>query len=380
MGAGAMPAPMVSFRDPRDRHPFHMHDMIRAQPGFVEETLRRVEGIDPEALFRGPRRILVTGCGTSFHAAQIGARLLATAFGSRAAVQSVHAYDLVFGSPGGRGVLVVGVSHSGNTPTTNAALARARRQGARTVGISGLPGAPIERVAHRTVVLGSVHDRSWANTMSYTSQLVAFASFARRIADGGTASSRALRKIPSTLQAALGCEPAIRALARSVVARSRVTFLGTGLDDVTAQEAALKIRETCSMPATGYHTEQILHGPFLALDRGDAVVGLRSQDDDWRADEILEALAHAGPRVARIGDGRPVDVPLPRAPADLRPLVSIVPLQFLAYHAALARGANPDVMRTDVGRYARGIDALFTWRPHPRRSGRPSRPRSRSAG
>jgi glucosamine--fructose-6-phosphate aminotransferase (isomerizing) len=371
---------MVSFPDPRGRHPFHMHDMILRQPEFLEETIRRLDGLDVERLVGAARRIVVTGCGTSYHAALIGSRLLAAATRGRPAVDAVHAYDVLTGPPLPREAVVVGVSHSGNTPTTNRALARARRGGSRTIGLCGLGSSPMERVAARTVVLGSVHDASWANTMSYTTQLAGFAALARGLDAGGpVAVSGSLRRLPSTVREALATEPAIRGLARTVARRDRVTFLGTGLDEITAQEAALKVRETCSLPAAAYHTEQILHGPFLALDRRDSVVALRSRGDTWRADAILGSLEATGAAVARLGDGPRVRIRLPATDADLRPIVSIVPLQFLAYYAALGRRADPDVMRTDVPRYARGIETLFTWRPAREGSGRRSRPRARSA-
>src|SRR3989441_5834131 len=89
-------------------------------------------------------------------------------------VLAIHAYDLAYGSSVPADATVLGVSHSGSTPTTNRALRRARRRGCRTLAGCGLPDSAMERVAHHTLVIGSTHDHSWADTMSYTAPLPAF--------------------------------------------------------------------------------------------------------------------------------------------------------------------------------------------------------------
>ncbi|HII41104.1 MAG TPA: SIS domain-containing protein [Thermoplasmata archaeon] len=351
---------MVRFANPRSRHPFHMHDMIRGQPGFAEETLARLRDLDGRAFLGAPRRILVTGCGTSFHAALLGARLLQEALGTRTIVHAVHAYDLLHGTDVPRDAVVLGVSHSGATSTTNQALGLARRSGADTRALCGLPGSPMGEVAEEVLVTGSVHDHSWANTMSYTTQLTAFARLAETLAQeprelfpGG------VEAVPRLIRRALGTEPAIRRLAKRVAARDRVTFLGGGLDEVTALEAALKIRETCSFPASGYHVEQFLHGPFLSLDRREALVALRSRQDDDRETEILRGVARTGASVTVVGEARGAHIRLPPADRLLRPIVSVIPLQYLAYYVALERKKDPDVMRSEDPRYRRGLEPLF---------------------
>src|SRR5207249_8460808 len=111
-----------------------------------------------------------------------------------------------------------------------------------------------------------------------------------------------LRGLTRSLKATLGCESRVRRLATRVAHKARVTFLGSGWDEITALEAALKIRETCSLPASGYHMEQLLHGPFLSIDSGESVVFLRSRTDRDRADRIQRALARSGADVTTIGE------------------------------------------------------------------------------
>lgn len=350
---------MVRFENPRSRHPFHMHDMIRAQPAFVRETLDGLRHVEARTFLGPTRHLIVTGCGTSFHAARIGARVLQEALGD-VTVHAVHAYDLLHGFVLPPDCTLLGVSHSGTTSTTNQALGLARRSGVATRGLCGLPGSRMAEVAEEMLVIGSVHDHSWANTMSYTTQLTAFARLAEAVAaeprelfPGG------LESVGPLLEQALACEAKVRRLAKKVAARSRVTFLGSGLDETTALEAALKIRETCSFPATGYHPEQFLHGPFLSLDRHESVVALRSTDDDDRETEILRGLAATGAEVTTVGEAADTDIRLPSTGPLLRPIVSVVSMQFLAYYTALEKKANPDIMRSDLARYQQGLDPLF---------------------
>src|SRR2546429_5785830 len=137
---------MVAFPDPRRRHPFHMHDMILGQPAFVAEALRRTSAADGSSFLGRPRRLVLTGCGTSFHAAMYGARVFQEVMPS-VPVLAIHAYDLAFGSSAPANATVVGVSHSGSTPTTNRALRRARRRGGPPPPGVGTPASPVDPLA-----------------------------------------------------------------------------------------------------------------------------------------------------------------------------------------------------------------------------------------
>jgi glucosamine--fructose-6-phosphate aminotransferase (isomerizing) len=351
---------MALFPRPRRRHPFYMVEMIRGQPEFVRETLRRVADGRAASVLRKTRHLILTGCGTSFHAAWYGARILQRAVGSRAVVEAVSAYDLAYGQPQSGGATVVGVSHSGSTPTTNRALARARTEGHITLGVCGVSGSPMEDIVDEVFVIGSVHDRSWANTMSYTTQLAGFAGIAARVAGTGlSAVSAMVPRIPAALSRAIACEDSVRRLAIRVAAKPRVTFLASGWDDITVLEAALKIRETCGLPASGYPLEQFLHGPFLSIDSSEAIVVLRGAEDGRRAQTILHALRKTGASLEVIGEHPGMAIRLPRIHPWLRPILSVVPMQFLAYYAALARRTNPDIMRTGIPRLRAGVEALF---------------------
>src|SRR5256885_5534984 len=175
----------------------------------------------------------------------------------------------------------------------------------------------------------------------------------------GSSIESSLRRLARSLGTTLGCESRVRRLATRVAHEALVTFLGSDLDEITALEAALKIRETCSLPASGYHTEQFLHGPFLSIDDRESIVMLRSREDGPRSAAIARALEASRARVVTVGESARAKIRLPAMPRILRPILSIVPLQFLAYYAALARRANPDIMRTDIARLRAGVEALF---------------------
>src|SRR3989442_11923626 len=144
---------MVAFPDPRRRHPFHMHDMILGQPAFVAEALRRTAAGDGSSFLGSPRRLVLTGCGTSFHAAMYGARVFQEVMPS-VPVLAIHAYDLAYGPSVPANATVLGVSHSGSTPTTNRALRRAHRRGCRTPAGWRPPGSSMGRGGGRTLVIG----------------------------------------------------------------------------------------------------------------------------------------------------------------------------------------------------------------------------------
>ncbi len=165
--------------------------------------------------------------------------------------------------------------------------------------------------------------------------------------------------MPRMLEKALNAEKGARVLSRRFARKDRITFLGSHWDEITALEAALKIRETCGVAASGYHPEQFLHGPFLSLERDEPVVFLRTRDDRARASVLFQALSKTGAAVTEIGERSSARIQLPAVHPFLRPIVTIVPLQFLAYYAALARRANPDIMRTDIPRLHAGVEALF---------------------
>src|SRR5437016_14167454 len=133
--------------------------------------------------------------------------------------------------------------------------------------------------------------------MSSTSQLSAVAALSSEIRPGIPDLDRAIRGISRRVRTALSTDRKVRALARSVARADRITFLGASWDEITALEAALKIRETCGLSASGYHPEQFLHGQLLSIQPGEPVVARSSREEGARANVIRGTLTKTGSKV-----------------------------------------------------------------------------------
>ncbi len=345
---------------PRRGHPYYMYDAIRAQPDLVRRVLAaNATGLDAAAAdLRAAGRAIVTGIGTSFHAATLGAHFVRTL---RAPVEAraVHAFEFAEyhpDPPAGSAVIVV--SHRGTKGYSLRSLEKARAAGAATIAITSTETAAGVRGAGR-LLLTCEQEASSAHTKSYTCALVLLGGLAVRLA-GNDGARAALESVPGHLEGILTAEPAVERLARAQAQRSRWIFVGGGPNAVTAFEIALKLRETCYVAAEGYQVEQILHGPMCAVD-GECVVVVIAPPGPSRVRcrDVLRVASTIGAFTVAVCDeadeevGLTADarIPLPPMPEVWSPLVSVVPLQLLCYYLALARRTNPDTFRLDHPRY-----------------------------
>ncbi len=250
-------------------------------------------------------RVLFTGCGTSFHAAQTGG-------------EAVQALELVL-APRDADRLVV-VSHEGETPL---ALEAARAFVGPKWCVTGAPGSPVAALCDEVVVATPELERSYCHTASYTCAVAAIAALR----------GEDVSRLPEAVAEALDDPFPVSAHERWLVA-------GAGGDWPTAQEAVLKLREGAFVPAEAHHTEQLLHGNLAAVDEsvrafvleGEARAAERAQD----AVAALEVLG--------------CDVTLVRT---THPVVDVVRFQLLTLEVAEARGVDPDRIRRDDERWAR---------------------------
>src|SRR5215207_6162010 len=348
--------------EPRNTHPFFMHDAIQAQPEAFVRAVERNEGAVDEFASRiaSCERILLTGIGTSHHASLVGEHLM-RAYGGPD-VRAVHSFDLALYGPQMRPEdCVVAVSHRGAKRYTALALEQARQAGCLTALVTGEGGSGEGRAdaLFRTVA----QERSPAHTVSYTGSVAVLALLAGRLGyhrtDSATFSDELLREgIPEALRAALGTEEEVAALAREHVGRRRIWLLGGGPSAVTATETALKIKETSYLGAEGMPTETMLHGPFQCVEADDLFVLIApSGAARERTLEVAELVEEVGATYMIFGDatleGRPAALTVPEVPEPFSALSCLVPLQLFAYHLALARGTNPDSFRVDDPRFAR---------------------------
>lgn len=346
--------------DPRSQHPFWMHEEIHAQPDAVAAALAdQVDGIARVATAlraARPRRVLLVGTGTSFHAAQCAAWFARLEHVPLTTV-AVPAYDFAsYPIALTSDDAVVVISHRGTKRYTGKALDLARAAQVVTALVTGQ--GPHEAPAG-VVVLRTCHqDRSSAHTVSYTSALAVLMLLLADYADDERL-RRVVLGLPTLLAEALRSEAVVRELAERYDDRQRVYFVGGGPHAVTASEAALKVKETSYIVSEGFAVEQMLHGPMQAVEATDLVVAIApSGPSAQRIGDLLNAANEIGAaRIAVVSGGElltaDASIQIPAARESVSPLTSVVSLQLYAYWAAVARGRNPDCFRLDDPRHKR---------------------------
>lgn len=342
-----------------EAQPFHMHRSIHAEPEAVTRTVDRAGTKADELAGRitTSARVFLLGIGTSHHAARIGEYLFRSV-GSDA--RAVHAFDFaLYGPEPSSNDCVIGISHRGTKRYTTQAMDRARQAGAATILISGEDGAPH---GSADVILRTVaQEQSSAHTVSYTTAAAALATLAvhtarHRQVSAVTSEAFLRSELPAALEAGLRAEDRVQALARSHVGRRRIWLAGGGPSAITAEEIALKIKETSYLQAEGLSVEALIHGPFCCVEADDLFVLIApSGPARARTVELAELVEKLGASCLLVEDegGEAIGpasadrLVLPQVPETLATLTCVVPLQLFAYHLARTRGTNPDTFRAD---------------------------------
>jgi glutamine---fructose-6-phosphate transaminase (isomerizing) len=354
----------------RSAHPYHMYDAIRQQPDRVAELLANdsatIERAADAAAAR--RRLIFAGIGTSYHAAQIGEHFLRHLTGGRAAAAVEQSFEQVrYPVALGPDDAMIAVSHRGTKNFSVQALQAARAAGALTIAVTGRAAGAGMTSADFVLPTCELED-SFAHTKSYTTALAALAALAIRVAErrgqlrDSAAARAALARVPEAMRRALTCEARTRETAGEIARRERWVFFGAGPNWATAREGALKVKETSYMSSEGFETEQFLHGPMAEMDQRAALVALLAGGPgDDRAQSALRAAGELGVlRIAVAAQGVAITaaeraIEVPAVEEWLSPFVLVIPLQFLAYFVALARGTNPDTGREDQPAHARAV-------------------------
>ena len=334
--------------------PWAMEEMIAAEPGLVAPILAAPQLAEAATLVRGADPLVLTGCGTSEHAAMAGAALL----GARSRDAFEAALD-----PQEGGVLI-GISHEAGTPATLEALNAAAARGARTVLVTALPervetatsaatggaggaasGAAGTPAAAPLVVPTPLRDTSWCHTVGYFSPLLALVGIAE--APDPAAVAAALRVDPPDVTALAGCE--------------RLLAVGGGVDEITARELALKIEEGTHVPTTPLGLEKVLHGHLPACDARSGLVLLRFDSHaaarrDARAAQVERAANTLGMPVLTLC----ADPVAGLSPAASALLSGALALQTLTLRLVMALGTNPDLIRREEEPYRAAAEAAGT--------------------
>jgi glutamine---fructose-6-phosphate transaminase (isomerizing) len=349
-------------------YPHFMLKEIYEQPRAVTDTLRgRLLVDENDAVLDGleivpvPRRVVLLACGTSHHAGLVGKFLIeATA---RIPVEVDLASEFRYRDPVvGAGDLVVGISQSGETADTLAAIKEARARGARTLAICNVVDSAIPRASDGALYTHAGPEIGVASTKCFTAQLAALALLAVHVgrragALGDAAASDLIRElllVPHKMSETLAWLGDMRELAARYQNARDFLFLGRGPNYPIALEGALKLKEISYIHAEGYAAGEMKHGPIALIDDGIPVVVIAPRGKGY--EKVLSNLAQVRARdgqviaVATRGDQDIGELCrdvlwVPDAPSLLQPLLTVLPLQLLAYAVALARGNDVDQPR-----------------------------------
>ncbi len=351
--------------------PHYMLKEIHEQPEALAATLRgRLCEDDATAMFgdigltpqqmQRINRIVLTACGTSFHAGLVGEYLLEEF--ARIPVEVEYASELRYRNPPlDHGTLLFAISQSGETADTLAALREMKRKGHQTLAICNVPGSSLAQEADGTIFLNAGPEIGVASTKAYTAQVLTLSLLAiffgrmRHMShEAGVRLTSNLRKVPDLMRRALHTEDAVKQIAEKYAHASNFLYLGRQYNYPTALEGALKLKEISYIHAEGYTAAEMKHGPIALVDKHTPSVFImpRSFVYDKVMANVQEIRARGGPVIAiaeegdkQIGSLADDVIYVPSVEEPLSPLVTIVPLQLLAYHIALLRGCDVDKPR-----------------------------------
>ena len=349
----------------------YMYKEIREQPSSLRDVMRgrlledegmsRLGGItvsDPD--LQAVDRIVITACGTSWHAGLIGGRMIEDM--ARIPVTVEYASEFRYRNPVlSPGTLVMGISQSGETADTLAALREARRRGCRIMGIVNVVGSSIALETDFGVYLHAGPEIGVASTKAFSSQVVALALVTLYLArrrnmslPEGRRLVRALEALPDQVEEVLDADDRVAELARKYGDAPNFLYLGRGYQFPVALEGALKLKEVSYIHAEGYPAAEMKHGPIALIDENMPVVVLAPRDVVYpkTLSNIEEVRARRGRVIAVVNDRNSEVVDLvddvilvPRTIPALMPVLTTVPLQLLAYHIAVMRGCDVDQPR-----------------------------------
>jgi glutamine---fructose-6-phosphate transaminase (isomerizing) len=305
-------------------------------------------------------RVVMTACGTSYHAALIGEHLFEDF--ARLPVEVEYASEFRYrNSPLDRNTIVLGITQSGETADTLAALRESKRKGLTTLALCNVVGSTIAREAEGGVYLHAGPEIGVASTKAFTAQVTVLAMLALYLGrmrhlsslQGGRMIEQ-LRSLPDLIRRTLQCHDEVKRIAEKYHRATNALYLGRQYLFPVALEGALKLKEISYIHAEGYPAAEMKHGPIALVDENTPSVflALRCPVFDKVMSNLEEIKARGGPIIAVASQddqevaSRADDVIyIPEAPDYLQPLLAVVPLQLFAYHVALLRGCDIDKPR-----------------------------------
>ena len=345
---------------------------IHEQPDAVAETitdrLPTLDGVDlsdvelDDDFLRGVERIVIVACGTSYHSGLIGRYAIER--WARVPVEMDIASEYRYREPVQRpNDLVIGITQSGETADTLAAMRLAREGGSKVLAITNVMGSQATRDADAVLFTRSGIEVSVAATKTFVSQVAAMYLLGLRLAElrGTLPPERIaelvaeLKSLPSKLQEAIvNSDQQVRAIAEAQKDQRFFMYIGRHIGLAVCLEGALKLKEIAYIPADAYAAGEMKHGPIALLDESTPVVAVATdspvvekmlsnmEEVRARGADVIAIATEGSESVAEAADQT---LFVPRTDWILQPIVAVVPLQLLAYHVAREKGLNVDQPR-----------------------------------
>ena len=346
-------------------YPHFMLKEIFEQPEVVKDTAQHILSKlffprRPGRIIKEARRIIFVGCGTSWHAGLLGEYMIEEICGIPVEVE--YASEFRYRNPVlSENDIVIAISQSGETADTLAALREAKKK-CNVFSICNVPGSSIDRGSDYVLYTKAGPEIGVASTKAFTAQLTVIYLFAlylarekEKIAQPFVDSRiRELETIPDKMEKILAKTKEIEEIAEYFLPKNSALYLGRGFQFPIALEGALKLKEVSYIHAEGLPAAEMKHGPIALVEREMPVVFIAVQDSSYHKilGNMEEVKARGGFVIALINDeDREVKkiadlvIPVPGASRHMMPLLTVIPLQLLAYHTALKRGCDVDKPR-----------------------------------
>ena len=345
---------------------------IHEQPRSVRDSIRgrlninlgtmKMSGVDQnESKWVEADRILIVACGTSWHAGLV-AEYLFEEF-ARVPVEVEYASEFRYRDPIIRpGDIVIAISQSGETADTLAAIELAKEKGAFIFGVCNVVGSTISRATHSGAYTHAGPEIGVASTKAFTAQVTVLYQLALAVAEKRGTMTRErmqrlmveLNSIPDKIEEVLKTNAIVETIAEIYKDARNALYLGRGYSFPVALEGALKLKEISYIHAEGYPAAEMKHGPIALIDDEMPVFVIATQGHSYEkvVSNIQEVKARKGKIIAIVtaGDRTVKDladhaIEIPKTDDSLVPIISVIPLQLLAYHVAVMRGCNVDQPR-----------------------------------
>ncbi len=345
---------------------------IFEQSRSIEDTFRgRISADNKEVHLGGlfnvidkltnAKRIIIIGCGTSWHAGLVGEYLFEEL--ARIPTEVEYASEFRYRNPIiFKDDIVIAISQSGETADTLAAIKQAKEAGATVLGICNVVGSSIPRETHAGVYTHAGPEIGVASTKAFTAQLTVLTLMAiligkkKKILDENEYQTiiKDLYQIPAKIEKILNINEEIKAISELYKNSNNTLYLGRGYFFPVALEGALKLKEISYIHAEGYPAAEMKHGPIALIDESMPVVVIAAKDSSYEkiVSNIQEVKARKGVVIAIVTEGDKIIknmadhvMEIPKIHNALAPLLAVIPLQLFSYHIAVLRGCNVDQPR-----------------------------------